>query len=193
MNVKPRKATCKVCGGTWTHKRPGPLPWYCARHKPSRNRARQAAEAEARGELAEAEAIRTSAVGTVQPHEETSAAVAPALMALGLGLNSDPARAASLAGLTGLTKRELTKLERAARTEYSALLDGSASAVAAAGFSALGMAVLRTIEGLPRISPSQRANAASHLVNVLERLATAAKPSFGAMRIELVERKDDDK
>lgn len=190
--MKTRKATCQVCGTTWLHERSGHLPKYCVEHIPSRNRARRAAEAEARGEHEEAERIRTGA-GSVTTADATSAkALQPALLAAGLQITSNPAAAAAIAGLGRVPKEHLRRLETVARRDYAALIEGNASAIQALGFAGLSLALLRAISALDRVPPGQRASGARAIIDTLERLQNAARPSFGDMTIRLVEVEEDD-
>lgn len=182
-----RIATCRVCGATWGHDAPGRLPVLCPKHKGPGNKARDARAAASRGELEKARTIRGGDADNGLADPVVSEALRPAMLAAALSLTTNARQAARIAGLGDLDAKELRVLEKEARRDFGPLIEGSASAISAVGFATLSLALLRSIEGLNRISPSQRASSARSVVDVLERLSTAAKPSFGAMEISFKE------
>ena len=180
-----RRGQCAKCGQPFTHPhKTGPIPQTGPCCRPTHNRKRQARAAAAVGddETADALAKTESDIDPV-----VTEALRPALLAAALSLNANPDQAARIAGLGELEKPELRALVRSARKHYPGLIDGNASAIAAAGFATLSLALLRAVEGLSALPPASRASSAKAIVQTLEILATAAKPTFGDIEVSFEE------
>ena len=186
MPYRPREATCAVCGSAFSYAGPGPLPRYCDQHKARSNRARQAEEARARGEHERAEVIAQTGGADARGAAEALEALRPLRLAAMLYVaGDDPQKAALYAGLGRLSKAEARRLEREARAVLPGLGGAKAEDIQRLGFAAAIQALLATAAAVPGLAPRERAGALRSVVDVLERLQVAIKPTFGDVTVVL--------
>lgn len=158
--MKARVATCGTCGDTFEVRAPGPLPRTCPKHRPSVNRARQAKAAEARGDLEAAAELARSSPADWSTMPEVA-------MAVGLALYPDRKRAAQVVGLEG-TAKQLEAWEKAARRDYSDVVENSAGGMKRLAFTFIQLQLAGLIRDSDQIPANQRAGAVKSVVGAME-------------------------
>ena len=178
----PREAKCAEGGHVFSCSDHGRRPKYCPAHLPRKaggNRKRQAQRAMVAGYGDELSRLIAGVAG--DEDQARAIAWAPLLYAAALCATSDPSRARIMAGLPD--GMDLVALEAQARDEYSELI-----AMSAAGMQRLGWVL--AVQALARLAPQmavipsgQLASSLKAIVDALERLQTAVRPTFGSVEI----------
>ena len=155
-----------------------PQATYCLQHADPRHVRRAKRNAERRGD--------SEAYAEIDVSVSAARALSAARLAAALQLTPSLEHAAAIAGISD-EEHDLKQLETDARVGFADLIEGSAAAIQRIGFAGLSLQLLGAVAALDKVAPGQRATAAKSIIQTLEALQNAAKPSFGDMSIELVE------
>ena len=180
-SVSPQVRTCAVAGcnePTWNER-----ATYCLEHADPRHIRRSKRLDERRGGGGGGGA---EAYAEVDTSVSAARALSAARLAAALQLTPSLEHAAAIAGISS-EDHDLEQLETDARVGFADLIEGSAAAIQRIGFAGLSLQLLGAVAALDKVAPGQRATAAKSIIQTLEALQNAAKPSFGDMSIELVE------
>lgn len=168
--AKRRELKCEICGAAFVYRGVGQPAKRCLKHRHNRNRDLRVAQEALSGGLPtaplEAAGVETDG-GSKRSLESTARAWRARRLAVGLGLEADPRRAAELVGLEPQSAEELAELvEEAGR--YDDLRDRKPQAQAALLQAAITLGAIRLAAGIDTVPQSLLAPNLKALTSALQ-------------------------
>ncbi len=183
------RSNCQKCDAPIPYSGAGTPARYCLEHAERSNAARREKALQKRAGLAaDAESVLTGN-GPLRPENENRAAAneawrasAPELLAIGLGVNADPEKAAKIVGLD-LSPEELIAALDEAKSKYAGLTERKPAALSQALYTSLTLAVVRARCTISSLAPAQAGALAKSLAQTMELVVGGVTPAYSDLTI----------